>query len=94
VGLSIVWIEFDWGTDIYAARQIVSEKVNVAAGELPPEVDRPVLAPVSSIMGEILFISLTSDKHTPIELRTTADTVIRGGPLRAGVSQVTPIVAG
>jgi Cu/Ag efflux pump CusA len=77
VGLSIVWIEFDWGTDIYKARQIVSEKVNVAAGELPPEVDRPVLAPVSSIMGEILFISLTSDKHTPIELRTTADTVIR-----------------
>ncbi len=95
VGLSIVWIEFDWGTDIYAARQIVSEKVNVAAGELPPEVDRPVLAPVSSIMGEILFISLTSDKHTPIELRTTADTVIRRRVLSVpGVSQVTPIGGG
>ena len=95
VGLSIVWIEFGWGTDIYAARQIVSEKVNVAAGELPPEVDRPVLAPVSSIMGEILFISLTSDKHTPIELRTTADTVIRRRILSVpGVSQVTPIGGG
>ena len=95
VGLSIVWIEFDWGTDIYAARQIVSEKVNVAAGELPPEVERPVLAPVSSIMGEILFISLTSDKHTPIELRTTADTVIRRRILSVpGVSQVTPIGGG
>ena len=95
VGLSIVWIEFGWGTDIYAARQIVSEKVNVAAGELPPEVDRPVLAPVSSIMGEILFISLTSDKHTPIELRTAADTVIRRRILSVpGVSQVTPIGGG
>jgi len=95
VGLSIVWIEFGWGTDIYAARQIVSEKVNVAAGELPPEVDRPVLAPVSSIMGEILFISLTSDKHTPIELRTTADTVIRRRILSVpGISQVTPIGGG
>ena len=95
IGLSIVWIEFDWGTDIYAARQIVSEKVNVAAGELPPEADQPVLAPVSSIMGEILFISLTSDQHTPIELRTAADTVIRRRILSVpGVSQVTPIGGG
>ena len=95
VGLSIVWIEFAWGTEIYAARQIISEKINVAAGELPPEVDRPVLMPVSSIMGEILFLSLTSDKHTPIELRTTADTVIRRRILSVpGVSQVTPIGGG
>src|SRR5512145_1211537 len=95
VGLSIVWIEFGWGTDIYAARQIVSEKVNVAAGELPPEADRPVLAPVSSIMGEIVFLSLASDQHTPIELRTTADTVIRRRLLSVpGVSQVTPIGGG
>src|SRR5512139_2993357 len=95
VGLSIVWIEFAWGTEIYAARQIISEKINVAAGELPPEVDRPVLMRVSSIMGEILFLSLTSDKHTPIELRTTADTVIRRRILSVpGVSQVTPIGGG
>src|SRR3990170_2738669 len=91
VGLSIVWIEFGWGTDIYAARQIVSEKVNVAAGELPPEVDRPVLAPVASILGEILFVSLTSDKHTPIDLKTTADWTIRRRLLAVpGVSQVVP----
>lgn len=95
VGLSIVWVEFGWGTNIYTARQIVSEKVNVAAGELPPEVERPVLAPVSSIMGEILFIALTSDRHTPIELRTTADTVMRRRILSVpGVSQVTPIGGG
>jgi CzcA family heavy metal efflux pump len=95
VGLSIVWIEFGWGTDIYEARQIVSEKVNVAAGELPPEVERPVLAPVSSIMGEILFLSLTSDQHTPMELRTTADTLLRRRLLSvSGVSQVTPIGGG
>jgi CzcA family heavy metal efflux pump len=95
VGLSVVWIEFDWGTDIYAARQIVSEKVNVAAGELPPEAHRPVLAPVSSIMGEILFIALTSDQHTPIELRTAADTILRRRILSVpGVSQVTPIGGG
>ena len=95
VGLSIVWVEFDWGADIYAARQVVSEKVNVVAGELPPEVERPVLAPVSSIMGEILFISLASDRHSSIELRTTADTLLRRRLLSVpGVSQVTPIGGG
>ncbi len=92
VGLSIVWIEFGWETDIYAARQIVSEKVNVAAGDLPPEAERPVLAPVSSIMGEILFVSMTSDAHTPVEIRTVAETVVRRRLLSVpGVSQVTPI---
>ena len=70
VGISVVWVEFEWGTDIQAARQVVSEKMALVANELPPDVDRPILAPVSSIMGEILFISLTSDKHSPTELRT------------------------
>ncbi|MGE3540747.1 MAG: efflux RND transporter permease subunit [Candidatus Tectimicrobiota bacterium] len=92
VGIAVVWVEFDWGTDIYAARQIVSEKVTLIAGDLPPEVERPVLAPVSSIMGEILFLALTSPQHSPMELRITADTVLRRRLLSVpGVSQVTPI---
>lgn len=92
VGISIVWIEFDWGTDIRVARQIVGEKIALVSNELPPEVQRPILAPISSIMGEILFISLTSDTHSPTELRTVADTVIRRRLLSvSGVSQVTPI---
>jgi Cu/Ag efflux pump CusA len=92
VGISVVWVEFEWGTDIQAARQVVGEKMALVANELPPDVDRPILAPVSSIMGEILFISLTSDKHSATELRTVADTTIRRRLLAvAGVSQVTPI---
>ena len=95
VGIAVVWVEFDWGTDIRAARQIVSEKVALVASELPPEVERPILAPVSSIMGEILFLSLTSEKHTPFELRNYAETVIRRRLLAVpGVSQVTPIGGG
>jgi CzcA family heavy metal efflux pump len=91
VGIAIVWVEFDWGTDIYQARQIVAEKLQLAAGALPPGADRPTLAPVSSIMGEILFIALTSDRHTPTELKTTADWVIRKRLLAVpGVSQVIP----
>jgi len=92
VGISVVWVEFDWGSDIYTARQVVSEKIALVAGSLPPEVERPILAPISSIMGEILFISLASDRHSTIELRTTADTVLRRRLLSVpGVAQVTPI---
>jgi Cu/Ag efflux pump CusA len=76
VGISVVWVEFDWNMDIYAARQIVSEKVALVAGTLPPEAARPILAPISSVMGEILFLALTSERHSPIELRTVADTTI------------------
>jgi CzcA family heavy metal efflux pump len=91
-GISVIWVEFDWGTDIYQARQVVNEKLQLAGSNLPPEAERPVLAPVSSIMGEIMFISLTSDKQSPMELRSTADWVIRPRLLSVpGVSQVTPI---
>jgi CzcA family heavy metal efflux pump len=95
VGISVVWVEFDWGVDIQAARQIVSEKISLVANELPAEVERSILAPVSSIMGEILFLALTSDKHSPIELRSYAETSIRRRLLAVpGVSQVTPIGGG
>ncbi|MCL4693474.1 MAG: efflux RND transporter permease subunit, partial [Candidatus Hydrogenedentes bacterium] len=89
VGISVIWVEFDWGTDIYEARQVVNEKLSLV--DLPPEAERPILAPISSIMGEIMFIALTSDRHSPTELRTVAETTIRRRLLSvAGVSQVTP----
>src|SRR6187401_570633 len=92
VGIAVVWVEFDWGTDIFMARQLVSEKLSLASGVLPPQADRPVLAPVSSIMGEILFFALSSDEVDPLSLRTIADTTVRRRLLAVpGVSQVTPI---
>lgn len=92
VGIGVVWVEFDWGTDIYIARQLVAEKLALVAGTLPPEVERPVLAPISSIMGEILFFALSSDSVDPLTMRTVADTVVRRRLLAIpGVSQVTPI---
>jgi CzcA family heavy metal efflux pump len=92
VGISVVWVEFEWGTDIFRARQTVTERLATVSGALPAQVEPPVLAPVSSVMGEILFISLTSDQHTPLELRTVAKSQIRRRILSvAGVSQVTPI---
>src|SRR6187401_456522 len=92
VGISVVWVEFDWGTDIFMARQLVSEKLALVGGTLPPQAERPVLAPVSSIMGEILFFAISSEAQDPLELRTIADTVVRRRLLAvSGVSQVTPI---
>ena len=92
LGIAVVWVEFDWGTDIFLARQIVAEKLALVGGTLPPQVERPVLAPVSSIMGEILFFAISSDAQDPLALRTAADTVVRRRLLAvAGVSQVTPI---
>ena len=70
VGVAVVWVEFDWGQDIQRARQIVTEKLTTVSGSLPQGVETPYLAPVSSIMGEILFIALESAKHSPLE---TAD---------------------
>jgi CzcA family heavy metal efflux pump len=92
VGIAVVWVEFDWGTDIFMARQLVSEKLALVGGTLPPQVERPVLAPVSSIMGEILFFALSAEADDPLNLRTLADTTVRRRLLAVpGVSQVTPI---
>lgn len=90
-GNSFVWTEFDWGTDIFKARQIVSEKM-VALGEQLPEGITPVLAPQSSVMGEILFIGLQADTTSMMDLRTIADWVVKPAILATGgVSQVTNI---
>lgn len=95
VGISVVWVEFAWGTDIYAARQIVSEKVSLIGDQLPPEVERPVLAPISSIMGEVMIIGLGSEKHSREFVRTFAETRVRRRLLAVpGVAQVTPIGGG
>jgi CzcA family heavy metal efflux pump len=92
VGIAVVWVEFEWGTDIHRARQTVAERLSAISGSLPEQVEPPKLAPASSIMGEILFVSLTSDRHSLLELRTVAATQIRRRLLSiAGVSQVTPI---
>ncbi len=91
VGIAVIWVEFEWGTDIYQARQVVSEKLQLAQSTLPPDMPPPVLAPVSSIMGEIMFIALTSNQHTPMELKTVADWTVRRRLLAVpGVSQVIP----
>ncbi len=92
VGIAVIWVEFEWGTDIYRARQTVAERLAAISGNLPPQVEAPMLAPASSIMGEILFVSLTSDRHSLLDLRTVATTQVRRRLLSvAGVSQVTPI---
>lgn len=91
VGNSVVIVEFEWGTDIYLARQIVSEKLQGAMSSLPPDLPPPQLAPVSSVMGEILFIALHSSVHDEMTLKTAADWTIRRRLLAVpGVAEVIP----
>ncbi|NPC85184.1 efflux RND transporter permease subunit, partial [Pyxidicoccus fallax] len=103
VGISIVWVEFDWGTDIYTARQVVNEKLQLVAAQLPPDVPPPSMAPISSVMGEILFLSVSWKEEAlakdaagreaqMMEARGIADWVLRKRLLSVpGVSQVVPI---
>ena len=88
-GFSIVWVEFDWDMDIYLARQIVSEKIAMAAEELPGNVGNPTLGPQSSILGELLIVGMTADSTSMLDLRTIADWTIRPRLLSTGgVAQV------
>lgn len=88
-GFSVVWVEFDWSTDIYIARQIVSEKLSAMANELPDNVGTPTLGPQSSILGEVLIVGLTADSTSMLDLRTLADWTIRPRLLSiSGVAQV------
>ena len=88
-GFSVVWVEFDWDTDIYLARQIVSEKLAVVSESLPVNVGKPTLGPQSSILGEMLIVGLTADSTSMLDLRTLADWTIRPRLLSTGgVAQV------
>ena len=88
-GISIVWVDFEWNTDVFKARQIVNEKLATVAEKLPLNAGAPTLAPQSSIIGEIMLITVSSDSISPMDLRTVSDWQIRNRLLSiGGVSQV------
>ncbi|MFP5505055.1 MAG: efflux RND transporter permease subunit, partial [Gammaproteobacteria bacterium] len=92
IGLSVVTVEFEWGTDLYKARQVVAERLQLARASLPADIPAPAMAPAASIMGEILFIALASDKHDGMTLKNTAEQVIKRRVLAVpGVAEVLPI---
>jgi len=92
IGISIIYAEFDWDVDPYRARQLVAERLQLAQGSLPAHVPPPILAPMSSIMGEILFLGLSGDGVDPMDLRDFAEWELRRRLLGIrGVAQVTPI---
>ena len=91
IGAAIVWVEFDWDADIYRARQIVAERLQTAVPSLPPDMPPPVLAPVTSIMGEVMYVALRSERHDLMTLKTEADWTVRRQLLAVpGVAQVIP----
>ncbi len=92
VGFSVVWVEFDWGTDVYRARQIVAERLESMAADLPAGVSKPVMGPQSSILGEVMIIGFTADSTSMLDLRRLVDTAVRPRLLAlGGVSQVSVI---
>src|SRR6056297_2136847 len=94
MGFSIVWVEFDWGTDIYNARQTVTERLVRASEDLPRGVGEPVIAPQSSLLGEVMIVGLTSEEKSPMELRTMAEWNIRPRLLSVGGVAQTTIIGG
>ena len=91
-GFSVVWVEFDWDTDIYTARQIVAERLETAANAMPEGVEKPVMGPLSSILGEMMIIGLRSDTTSMLELRRLAERMVRPRLLSlGGVAQVAVI---
>ncbi|MBI5058905.1 efflux RND transporter permease subunit [candidate division KSB1 bacterium] len=91
-GMVIVWVEFTWGTEILQARQVVTERLQSVMSSLPPDMEPPMLAPIASIMGEVMLISVRSDSLHPTDLRSYSDNFLRKRLLAIpGVAQVTPI---
>ena len=92
MGISIIWVEFDWGTDIYRARQVVNEKLQLATANLPQDADPPAMGPITSIMGEVLLVGMRSETLDDMELRAVADWTVRRRLMAVpGVSQVVPL---